>query len=288
MLDQTLRTTVKNLDFLVRGSCSQTGTIWMESNARNHACVIQELVDLLCRVQVPKSHCTIISTWGDHAGIERKLGRSNPILMSSQRLFELHLVWVPHLDLFVVGGRHQQRAILVEFNAFHWCRVTFEGRALCTCVIVPNFDRGIARDGSNKGSLWVDCNITDRSRMSNEFVGSCVGSKAPSKDKAVIRTGDDLFQRWMEDCIGNLFFVALENLQDWGVLIWVDNLVLLLKRIHSFFLLLRTFCCTFVLVTFAWECGRSFLLLANLYESTIFVCESSSLSNLTLYLAGRW
>ena len=55
--------------------------------------------------------------------------------------------------------------------------------------------------------------------MSNKFVGSCVGSEAPCKDQTVIRTGDDLFQGWVEDCIGNLFFVTLEDLQDRGVLI---------------------------------------------------------------------
>ena len=102
MLKKALRTSVENLDLLIGAAGGEAGAIRVELDARDHTCMVHELMhDCLC-AEVPQSDAAIVTARGDHTGVEGKLRGSHPIRMALEGLTELALVHVPDLDELVI------------------------------------------------------------------------------------------------------------------------------------------------------------------------------------------
>lgn len=209
MLKQSLWTTIEYFYFFVWCTGRQAGAIWMEPNSRDHAGMIHECMNNLFSCQIPKFDSAIVTSWSNHSWIQWELRASNPILMASQCLFELKFLHVPHLNKFVVRCRDEKGTVCVEINTLHWGSVTFHDCTLSACVIFPHSYWRIPWSWSNIVTLRIDWNITYWTRMSNEFVRSCIWSQSPCLYKAIIRARDYLFETWMEQCHGNSIFMAL-------------------------------------------------------------------------------
>lgn len=102
VLEQPMRAVIEDLDLSVRSTRSDAGTIGVEFHISYHAGVVREGMNEAVGVDVPESHCLVVTARGNHARIEGELGSSNPVGMPFEGLDELSLCYRPHLDCFVV------------------------------------------------------------------------------------------------------------------------------------------------------------------------------------------
>ncbi len=142
----------------------------MERDGGDHASVIHELVHHTFCSQIPQSNTAVISTWCHHSSINWELRGSYPVRVAFECLAELAFMHIPDFDQLVIWGRDKQGAVLVELDWLDWSRVPIHNGASCTCIIVPDTHSCVPRNWCDQAALRVNCDITDGTLMTDEFV----------------------------------------------------------------------------------------------------------------------
>lgn len=174
MLQQSLWSTIEDLDFVVGGARCKASAIRVEFNLGDHSWVVLESMYNCLSSQVPELNCSIITTWCNHPWVHRELRASDPILMASQGLLEFQFLYVPYFYKFVIWCRDQHWSISIELNTFDRGCMALHDSAVGTGVVIPYSNWGVSRARGYQVTLGVDRDITDWTSMPYKLIWSSI------------------------------------------------------------------------------------------------------------------
>lgn len=212
VLQESLRSAVKDLNFFIGATGCQASAIRMEFDLIDHASVVSVTMNhgsTMCNIPQPDS--PIVTTRSHHPGITGKLRGFYPVLMACKCLQEFEIPHGPHLHQFVVWGRNKLRSVSIEWDGFYRSRMTLQNIAVGWGIVVPNPDGGVPRATGYQTARWIDRNIVYWTFMPNELVCPRVCFKGSRQNYAVVWTWNNLLHIWTKNALRN--FVPV--LQEW-------------------------------------------------------------------------
>lgn len=193
MLEESLRSWVKDFDLLVCWTWSNHWACWIISNLIDHTCMICDLSQLSASLSVPELYTCVITSRDHSSWVRAKSTCSDPVLMSLNSCDKLLFSNVPKFKSLIISARNKQLAVTWKIEISNWSSMRLEHLGWSFNAVCPEPDSFIRWGRGDKISCRIYVNSVHRTCMRGKFEWAEVLFEIPNHDNRVVRACNKLF-----------------------------------------------------------------------------------------------